>query len=77
MELQSIVRGLPSCVLKKIKAQEILNDGRALKAISKRMRKAQLKALLQGVSHSRAGPSRHIAQIRRILFPKPLERVTF
>lgn len=77
MELQSIVRGLPSCVLKQIKAQEILNDTWALKAISKQMRKAQLKALLQGVSHSRAEPSHHIAQIRRILFLKDLERATF
>lgn len=67
MELKSIVRGLPSCVLKQIKAQEILNDTRALKAISKRMRMPQLKALLQGVSHSRAGPSHHIAQSRLIL----------
>lgn len=66
MELQSIVRGVPSCVLKQIKAQEILNDTRALKAISRKMRKAQRKALLQGVSHSRAGPSHHIAEIRFI-----------
>lgn len=67
MELQSIVRGLPSCVLKKIKAREILNDPQALKAISKQMRRSQLKALLQGVSHTRAAPSHHIAQIRHIL----------
>lgn len=57
MELQSVVRGLPYCVLKHIKAHEVLNDMEALKTISKRMRKAQLKALLQGVSNRRGGPS--------------------
>lgn len=57
MELQSVVGGLPCCVLKHIKAKEVLNDTEALMTISKRMKKAQLKALLQGVSSGRGGPS--------------------
>lgn len=50
MDLKSLVRGLPSCVLKKVKATKILNDKKALKKITKSMRKSQLKAMLQGVS---------------------------
>lgn len=57
MELQSVIRGLPCCVLKHVKAREVLNDMEALKTISRQMRKAQLKALLQGVSNQRGGPS--------------------
>lgn len=56
MELQSVVRGLPCCFLKRIEAREVLNDMEALTTISMGMRKAQLKALLQGVSHERGGP---------------------
>lgn len=53
MELQSLVGGLPCCVLKHIKAHEVLNHSEALLTISKQMKKAQLKALLQGVSNQR------------------------
>lgn len=53
MELRSVVRGLPCCVLKRMKAREVLGDMEALKTVSKRMRKDQLKALLQGVSAAR------------------------
>ncbi|XP_039662071.1 otoancorin [Perca fluviatilis] len=45
--LQSVAEGLPSCVLKHVK--EILNDTEGLKNISKRMRKGQLMAMLQGL----------------------------
>lgn len=55
MELQSVVRGLPCCVLRHMKAHEVLNNTEALKTISKQMGKAQLKALLQGVSNGRGG----------------------
>lgn len=57
MELRSVVGGLPCCVLKHMKAREVLDDGEALETISERMRKAQLKALLQGVSTARGGAS--------------------
>ncbi|XP_029694694.1 otoancorin [Takifugu rubripes] len=66
MELRSIVRGLPSCVLKQIKAKEILNDTQALKAISKQMRKAQLKALLQGLSKD-VGPTELVKKVEGTL----------
>ncbi|XP_039973328.1 otoancorin [Xiphias gladius] len=49
MALQSVAEGLPCCVLKHIKAREILDDTEALKNISRRMRKGQLKAMLQGL----------------------------
>lgn len=49
--LQSVAEDLPSCVLKHVK--EILNDTEGLKNISKRMRKGQLMAMLQGVSKER------------------------
>lgn len=48
--LKSLARGLPSRVLKRVKAQGILKDPEAMNNISKQMRKGQLKALLQGVS---------------------------
>ncbi|KAM9353471.1 otoancorin [Symphorus nematophorus] len=48
-DVQSVAGGLPICVLKQVKAQEMLNDTEALKNISKRMRKAQLKAILEGL----------------------------
>lgn len=63
MELQSVVRGLPSCVLKHVKAQEVLNHTKALKNISRRMRKAQLKALLQGVRIQRSDRLLRLTQI--------------
>ncbi|XP_022621926.1 otoancorin [Seriola dumerili] len=49
MALQSVAEGLPSCVLKHMKARVILEDREALKNISKRMRKGQLKAMLEGL----------------------------
>lgn len=51
--LQSVAGGLPSCMLKRIKAQWILNDPKALNIMSKQMNKGQLKALLHGVSKER------------------------
>lgn len=53
MGLKSLVRGLPSCVLKKVKAMRMLMDKRELGNITKRMRRGQLKAMLQGVSDRR------------------------
>uniref|UniRef100_A0A3B4Y8Y5 Otoancorin n=1 Tax=Seriola lalandi dorsalis TaxID=1841481 RepID=A0A3B4Y8Y5_SERLL len=49
MALQSVAEGLPSCVLKHMKARVILEDREALKNISRRMRKGQLKAMLEGL----------------------------
>ncbi|XP_073340725.1 otoancorin [Pagrus major] len=45
MDLQPVLRGLPCCVLKRIKAQMILNDTEPLKQMSK----CQLKAMLKGL----------------------------
>lgn len=50
MDLKSLARGLPSCVLKKVKAMRMLMDKRELRNITKRMRRGQLKAVLQRVS---------------------------
>ncbi|XP_071326560.1 otoancorin [Trachinotus anak] len=47
--LQSVAEGLPSCMLKHVKARVILDNREALRNISKRMRKGQLKAMLQGL----------------------------
>ncbi|KAM3613542.1 uncharacterized protein V6R79_001145 [Siganus canaliculatus] len=49
-DLRSVARGLPICVFKQLKAQEMLNDTAALKDISRKMRKGQLKAMLQRLS---------------------------
>ncbi|XP_062279086.1 otoancorin [Scomber scombrus] len=49
MALGSLVEGVPRCMLKHVKAREILSDTEGLKNISKRMRKGQLKAMLQGL----------------------------
>lgn len=76
MELQSVVGGLPCCVIKQIEAQEILKDTQALKTISEQMGKAQLKALLQGVSHFRGGPSpSHPSNLTHFVVPKRRERL--
>lgn len=56
MDLKSLARGLPSCVLKKVKAMRMLMERRELRNITKRMRRGQLKAVLQGVSDKR-GPN--------------------
>ncbi|KAM4735242.1 otoancorin [Anableps anableps] len=50
MELQSVAAGLPCCVVKNVKPQDILNNIETLKTISRHMRKGQLKAMLQGLS---------------------------
>ncbi|MEQ2170580.1 hypothetical protein GOODEAATRI_001767 [Goodea atripinnis] len=50
MELQSVAAGLPNCVVRNVKPQDILNNTETLKTISKQMRKGQLKVMLQGVS---------------------------
>ncbi|XP_070768533.1 otoancorin [Enoplosus armatus] len=62
MALQSAAGGLPRCVLKHVKAQEILNDTEVLKNISKRMRKGQLKAMLQGLLED-VGPSELVQKL--------------
>lgn len=50
MDLKSLARGLPSCVLKKVKAMRTLMEKRELRNITKRMRRGQLKAVLQGLA---------------------------
>uniref|UniRef100_A0A4W6FUI4 Otoancorin n=1 Tax=Lates calcarifer TaxID=8187 RepID=A0A4W6FUI4_LATCA len=60
--LQSVAEGVPNCVLKRVKAREILDDTEALKNISKRMKKAQLKAMLQGL-HKDMDPSELVKKL--------------
>ncbi|KAG8010055.1 hypothetical protein GBF38_014215, partial [Nibea albiflora] len=60
--LQSVARGLPSCMLEQVSAGEILNDTEALQNISKRMKKGQLKAMLQGL-RSGADPSELVKKL--------------
>ncbi|CAB1459828.1 unnamed protein product [Pleuronectes platessa] len=50
MTLQAVVEGLPRCMLKRIRAREMLDDPDALRNITKRMRRGQLKAMLMGLS---------------------------
>ncbi|XP_014839938.1 PREDICTED: uncharacterized protein LOC106916275 isoform X1 [Poecilia mexicana] len=50
MKLQSVVAGLPSCAVRNVKPQDVLNNTETLKTISEQMRKGQLKAMLQGLS---------------------------
>ncbi|XP_045900376.1 otoancorin [Micropterus dolomieu] len=66
MALQSIAGGLPRCVLKNVKAQQILNDTEALKNISKKMMKGQLKAMLQGLLKD-VGPSELVQKLQGAL----------
>ncbi|XP_072250370.1 otoancorin [Leuresthes tenuis] len=68
MELQSVAAGLPSCVLKNVKAQEILDDTEGLRNVSKKMRKGQLKAMLQGL-RGKLSPSELVQRL-----PGPLLR---
>lgn len=75
MELRSVVRGLPCCVLKHMKAQDVLNDTETLMTISKKMRKAQLKALLQGVSNRGGASPPHRSTLAQFVVPKHLERL--
>ncbi|KAF7227242.1 transcript variant X1 [Nothobranchius furzeri] len=49
MALQSVAAGLPSCALKKLKAQDVLANTEALRNMSKQMNKGQLKAVLEGL----------------------------
>ncbi|XP_026172964.1 uncharacterized protein LOC113136395 isoform X2 [Mastacembelus armatus] len=62
MALQSVAEGLPSCVLKFVKARDIMNDTEALKNISMQMRMGQLKAMLQGLCRD-AGPSELVQKL--------------
>ncbi|XP_044065278.1 otoancorin isoform X2 [Siniperca chuatsi] len=66
MALQSVAGGLPRCVLKHVKAQEILNNTEALKNISKQMKKGQLKAMLQGLLEG-MGPSELVQKLHGTL----------
>lgn len=50
LDLKSLALGLPSCVLKNVIAMKMLMDRKELKNITKRMRRGQLKAVLQRVS---------------------------
>lgn len=49
MDLQPVLAGLPCCVVKRIKAEVILNETENLKQMSK----CQLKAMLKEVSKER------------------------
>lgn len=50
MDLKWLARGLPSCVLKKVVDMKMLLDKKELRNITKRMRRGQMKAVLQRVS---------------------------
>lgn len=50
LDLKSLARGLPSCVLKKVIAMKMLMDKKELRNITKYMKRGQLKAMLQRVS---------------------------
>ena len=52
------MEGLPRCMLKRIRAREILDDPDALRNISKRMKRGQLKTMLMGVSEEREAGKR-------------------
>ncbi|KAM9852097.1 LOW QUALITY PROTEIN: otoancorin [Aulostomus maculatus] len=47
--LQSAIEGVPSCMLKHVNAREVLDDPEGLKKVTQRMKKGQLKAMLQGL----------------------------
>ncbi|XP_060937790.1 otoancorin [Limanda limanda] len=49
MTLQAVVEGLPRCMLKRIRGREMLDDPDALRNITKRMSRGQLKAMLMGL----------------------------
>lgn len=46
-DVPSLVKALPVCIIKRLKAAEFLNDTEILKKMSQNMRKGQLKAMLQ------------------------------
>ncbi|XP_020497597.1 otoancorin [Labrus bergylta] len=69
MDLGSIAVGLPGCVLKHVRAKEILNDIEGLKKISKRMRKGQLKAMLQGVMSENVDISELVQKLPDSMIP--------
>ncbi|XP_060906639.1 uncharacterized protein otoa isoform X2 [Labrus mixtus] len=69
MDLGSIAGGLPRCVLKRVRAKEILNDIEGLKKISKRMRKGQLKAMLQGVMSENVDISELVQKLPDSMIP--------
>lgn len=65
LDLKSLAGGLPSCVLKKVTAMKMLMDKKELRNITRRMRRGQLKAVLQRVSdecglNARIKDERHI-----------------
>ncbi|XP_023117628.2 stereocilin [Amphiprion ocellaris] len=49
--LKPIAEGLPRCVLKKMKAKDILDDTAGLKNATQRMKKGKLKAMLEGMEN--------------------------
>ncbi|CAI5662320.1 unnamed protein product [Oreochromis niloticus] len=49
MKLQPVAEGLPNCILKQVKAVEVLNEPEGLKNISKRLSRGQLMAMLVGM----------------------------
>lgn len=50
LDLKSLARGLPSCVLKKVTAMKMLMDKKELRSITRHMRRGQMTAVLQRVS---------------------------
>uniref|UniRef100_A0A3P8UMC8 Otoancorin n=1 Tax=Cynoglossus semilaevis TaxID=244447 RepID=A0A3P8UMC8_CYNSE len=51
-ELQSMAAGLPQCVLKRLKAADVLNDPETMENIAKKFSKAQKMAMLQRLTES-------------------------
>lgn len=49
--MKPIAEGLPGCVLKKMKAKDILDDTAGLKNATQRMKKGKLKAMLKGMEN--------------------------
>ncbi|XP_061886088.1 otoancorin-like [Entelurus aequoreus] len=49
LQLGQVIKGVPSCVLRRVKTLEMLKDVETLRSVSERMRRAQRKAMLQGL----------------------------
>ncbi|XP_061738827.1 uncharacterized protein otoa [Nerophis ophidion] len=49
LQLGQVIKGVPSCVLRRVKVLEMLKDVETLRSVSQRMRRAQRKAMLQGL----------------------------
>ncbi|CAJ1062256.1 otoancorin [Xyrichtys novacula] len=60
--LGSVASCLPNCILKHVRASELLNDIEGLRNISKRMNKGRMKALLQGL-YKNTGPSELVKKL--------------